>query len=290
MTTSDAVATENASSAPSSGGTLTKIKPQPDYPPNPTLYVSNIDWSIKKPLLKRALLALFSRHGKVLEVIVLRGDSLKSGTGPKCLRGQAWVIFENVNAATVALQAERGFQFFGRPLMVNYAKEISDRIAKREGTYGAKIAKERREAKRKMEEVVSAGGDASKLAKVGSAGVTSVNDPSSLLAKPNAVPSAGSGAAGVGDDAGSSPGIQPSETPSPLLLQQNLPPDCNEMMLAMLFRQYSGYKEVKLVPSAGGTLAVIEFETESQATTALKALNGFKLNMSSNLDLTYGKR
>ena len=33
--------------------------------PNNTLYVSNIDWKIKKPLLKRALYMLFTRHGKV---------------------------------------------------------------------------------------------------------------------------------------------------------------------------------------------------------------------------------
>ena len=33
--------------------------------PNATLYVSNIDWKIKKPILKRALHTLFSRHGKV---------------------------------------------------------------------------------------------------------------------------------------------------------------------------------------------------------------------------------
>ena len=33
--------------------------------PNATIYVSNIDWKIKKPILRRALHTLFSRHGKV---------------------------------------------------------------------------------------------------------------------------------------------------------------------------------------------------------------------------------
>ena len=33
--------------------------------PNNTLYVSNIDWKIKKPQLKRGLYMLFTRHGKV---------------------------------------------------------------------------------------------------------------------------------------------------------------------------------------------------------------------------------
>jgi hypothetical protein len=38
--------------------------------PNATLYVSNIDWKIKKPILRRALHTLFSRHGKVCGLIL----------------------------------------------------------------------------------------------------------------------------------------------------------------------------------------------------------------------------
>ena len=40
--------------------------------PNNTVYASNIDWSIKKPLLRRALYTLFSRYGKVsLQLLVV---------------------------------------------------------------------------------------------------------------------------------------------------------------------------------------------------------------------------
>lgn len=258
---------------------LSKIKQQPNYPANPTLYLSNIDWSIKKPLLKRSLLALFSRHGKVIDVICLRGET---AGGRKPLRGQAWVIFESLTAATAALQAERGFVFFGRPLMVNYAKEVSDRIAKRDGTFGAKT-KEKRAAKRKLEEEGGGGGDAAKMAKLDSgANTTSVNDPSSLLV---------GGQQSSGDPPSSEPrkigGVSASNTPSSLLLGKELPTECNEMMLAMLFRQYSGYKEVKLL---GEGYATIEFGSENEATSALKGLNGFKLTTSATLDLTYGER
>lgn len=41
-------------------GTMTTVAQ-----PNATLYVSNIDWKVKKSLLRRALYALFSNHGKV---------------------------------------------------------------------------------------------------------------------------------------------------------------------------------------------------------------------------------
>lgn len=265
----------------------TKIKPQPNYPPNPTLYLSNIDWSIKKALLKRSLLALFSRHGKVIEVICLRGDT---GGGRKPLRGQAWVIFETLTAATAALQAERGFVFFGRPLMVNYAKEASDRIAKRDGTYGNKT-KERRAAKRKMEDA-GEDGEGAKLAKLSNgapnsaAVAASVSDPSSLVGQQSYVAPPETQSADSGD-AKKIGGIQASSTPSTLLLAKGLPDECNELMLRMLFRQYAGYKEVKLL---GEGYATIEFGSENEATSGLKGLNGFKLTTSSTLDLTYGER
>ena len=166
--------------------------------------------------------------------------------------------------------------------MVNYAKEVSDRIAKRDGTFGAKT-KEKRAAKRKLEEEGGGGGDAAKMAKLDSgANTTLVNDPSSLLV---------GGQQSSGDPPSSEPrkigGVSASNTPSSLLLGKELPTECNEMMLAMLFRQYSGYQEVKLL---GEGYATIEFGSENEATSALKGLNGFKLTTSATLDLTYGER
>lgn len=266
---------EEASDAIGSGGALeanSKIKPQPSYPPNPTLYLSNIDWSIKKPLLKRSLLALFSRHGKVIEVIVLRGNA----SGGKPLRGQAWVVFESLAAATAAVEMERGFVFFGRPLLVNYAKEVSDRIAKRDGTYGAKV-KERRAAKHKTEDAGDEGDQAKKTKFASDA----VGGDSSFTENER---TQSNDAREVARKTG---GFHPSDTPSSFLLAKHLPPECNDMMLAMLFRQYSGYKEVK---SFGGGLATIEFGSENEATLALKGLNGFKLTTSATLNLTYGER
>jgi U2 small nuclear ribonucleoprotein B'' len=253
--------------------TLSKIKPQPIYPPNPTLYLSNIDWSIKKPLLKRSLLALFTRHGKVIEVIVLRGNA----SGGKPLRGQAWVVFESLAAANAAIEAERGFIFFGKPLMVNYAKEVSDRIAKRDGSYSTKMKERRAAAKRKTEEA-GEDGESAKTTKIS-------NDARAASIKTELTEATQSS-----DDleiAKKTGGFQPSSTPSSFLLARNIPTECNDMMLAMLFRQYSGYKEVK---PFGGGLATIEFGNENEATSALKGLNGFKLSTSATLDLMYGER
>lgn len=222
--------------------------------PNNTLYISNIDWKIKKPLLRRALYSLMTRHGKVLEIIALRKDGL---------RGQAFVIFEDVQAATAAIQAEQGFTFFGKDLKLAYARVKSDRIAKRDGTYVPRAKRKKRETA-----ASAAAGDTS------SAGAMETADAGSAPAPP---PPPGDPAAAA---------TAPQQQPTHILFAENLPSECNEMMLAMLFRQYAGFKEVR-IPRAG--LAFIEFDTEPHATLALERLNGFKLTTTDSLKLTYGK-
>lgn len=221
--------------------------------PNETLYLKNIDWKVKKTLLKRALYSLFTRYGKVLEVIVLRRDGL---------RGQAWVVFQDVQAATAALQSLNGFAFFGKDLVIEYAKEKSDRIAKREGTYVPK-------AKRQKKVTATAAENQSGL----EMHVSEQTDETEQDAADGAT---------SGDN-----NKTPSAPPSKYLLAQNLPPEVNEMTLSILFRPYTGFKEVRL-PRTG--LAFIEFEEEAEATLAMQALNGFKLTAKDTLDLIYGKQ
>jgi U2 small nuclear ribonucleoprotein B'' len=181
---------------------------------------------------------------QVLEVITLRREGL---------RGQAWVIFEDAQSATAALQAEHGFTFFGKDLKLSYSRETSDRIAKRDGTYVPK-------AKRKK--LVPATPAAETPA------ATTTPAPSTTV------------------PAAPAPPATPTEQPSHILFAVNLPPECNEMMLSMLFRQYSGFKEVR-IPRPG--LAFCEFDDEPHATLALERLNGFKLTSTDSLKLTYGK-
>ena len=221
--------------------------------PNQTLYVANIDWKVKKQVLKRSLHILFSRHGKILDIIALRKDGL---------RGQAFVIFDNVQSATAALQAEQGFTFFGKDLKIQYAKEKSDRIAKMDGTF---VPKDRRKSKDANKRVGEANdGNDMKRIKVeeGTENGVSVANPNSLVQTEEQSP------------------------PSNILFADSLPKDCNEMMLACLFRSYVGYKEVR-IPRTG--LAFIEFDDEPHATVAKKALDGFKLSADDSLNLKYGK-
>jgi U2 small nuclear ribonucleoprotein B'' len=215
--------------------------------PKATLYVKNIDWKIKKGLLRRALYALFSRHGKVVEIVALRKDGL---------RGQAFVVMDSVQAATAALQAEQGFTFFGKDLVIDYAKETSDRIARRDGTYVPKAKRQKKAAD------------------------LSDNDPS------DPAPSQGAQEEQPAPPNAEEESESSGAPPSRYLLADGLPPECNNLMLEMLFRQYAGFKEVRM-PRQG--LFFIEFEDEPRATVARQGLDGFLITATQKLRLTYGK-
>lgn len=212
-------------------------------------------------------------HYQILEIVTLRRDGL---------RGQAWVIFEDVAAATAALNAENGFSFFGRPIKVSYAREKSDRVAKMDGTF---VPKDRREKRRKRD-AESAGGSPAKQPRMDGGAQVVVEDPSALAGEEGAAAAAGAPPPPPPPPPPPAAPAQEEALPSKILFAQDLPPECNEMMLAMLFRQHVGYKEVR-IPRPG--LAFVEFEDEPHATLALKALNGFKLTTTETLKLTYGK-
>lgn len=203
-------------------------------------------------------------HAQVLEIIILRRDGL---------RGQAWVIMDDIQAATAAVQKENGFTFFGKDLKVSYAKETSDRIAKRDGTYVPK-AKRQKLKQQKLEQQ-----EAAQQAEVPPPPPPTTTDAQDVTGE--TAPAEGADAEG-----GPPPPPPTAENPSHILFAQDLPPECNEMMLGMLFRQYAGFKEVR-IPREG--LAFVEFESEPHATLAYKALNDFKLTQTDKLKLSYGK-
>ncbi|KAI1459415.1 RNA-binding domain-containing protein [Annulohypoxylon moriforme] len=99
----------------------------PPIPPNQTLYVTNLPSSkINKSDLKTAIYMLFSTYGPVLDVVALK--TMK-------MRGQAHIVFRDLQAATQALRSLEGFKFLGAELHIQYAKSKSDVIAKLDGTY-----------------------------------------------------------------------------------------------------------------------------------------------------------
>ena len=91
--------------------------------PNSCLYVNRINEKIKLDVVKKMLNMLFSQYGKVTSITAYSGYKTK---------GQAWVQFETEDAATAALAAKQGFNFFDKPLQLQYAIS-SDGGKKRKG-------------------------------------------------------------------------------------------------------------------------------------------------------------
>ena len=58
--------------------------------------------------LKRSLYALFSQYGRILDVVALKTSKL---------RGQAWVAFSEVTAASNAVRQMQNFPFYDKPMV-----------------------------------------------------------------------------------------------------------------------------------------------------------------------------
>lgn len=86
--------------------------------------VRNLEERIKPDELKEALSELFSEYGTILEIIAKR--NLKA-------KGQAFIVFDNVDSATNAIEEINGFDLFDKPMVLDYAKTRSDKTVLREG-------------------------------------------------------------------------------------------------------------------------------------------------------------
>ena len=77
--------------------------------------------------------------------------------------------------------------------------------------------------------------------------------------------------------------------PNQILFLTNLPTETNEMMLSMLFNQFPGFKEVRLVPGRHD-IAFVEFENEMQSAAARDALQGFKITPTTAMKISFAKK
>ncbi|OOQ86073.1 RNA binding domain protein [Penicillium brasilianum] len=94
--------------------------------PNQTLYCTNLPDKLNKHDLRSSLYTLFSTYGTVLDVVAMRTSKM---------RGQAHIVFKDIQASTQAMRALQGFDFFGKEMKIVYAKGSSDILAKLRGTY-----------------------------------------------------------------------------------------------------------------------------------------------------------
>ena len=88
------------------------------------MQVKNLEESIKVEQLKEALTEIFSEYGNIIDLVAKK--NLKA-------KGQAFVVFDDQEAAARALQEVQGFELFDKPMVLDYAKTRSDATVQREG-------------------------------------------------------------------------------------------------------------------------------------------------------------
>ncbi|KAK4525781.1 hypothetical protein GAYE_SCF16G3690 [Galdieria yellowstonensis] len=242
---SDDRSTTNTTTCPSNEKTTgAKVIQSVDVPPNQTIYVRNLNEKVKKQELRQSLYEAFSQFGRIVDVVALKTTRM---------RGQAFIAFEDIASATNALRGLQGFLFYDKPMVIQYAKTKSDKIAKLEGTFVPR-------SERKAEQDTNTTSKSETLKRKRTSPILSKDVDNVQVGEPNHV-----------------------------LFIAGIPEDCSVEQLASLFVQFPGYKDTRLA-AGQERVAFVEFETEDQATIALQGMQGFRISETSQLIIVYAKK
>ncbi|KAJ9125507.1 hypothetical protein QFC22_000468 [Naganishia vaughanmartiniae] len=225
-----------------------------------TLYLQNLNETVRLDFLKQTLLNLFKPYGVISPVIA--HDNLR-------MRGQAFVSFPDKETADKARKEVAGFPLYGKPMQLSFAKTRSDVVVKHEeGEEGLASHKKRRLEHKKE---------------------SRKNNP--LRQKAQAKLKATAAADPTGVQAAAAPRraqIQmPDEylPPNSLLFLQNLPEGTTKEDLHDVFNQHPNLLEVRLIP-AKKDIAFVEYADEESATVAKEALHNFKIDGETKMKAT----
>ncbi|TFY74865.1 hypothetical protein EWM64_g9147 [Hericium alpestre] len=255
--------------------------------PNTTLYINNLNDQVNKEELRRQLYALFTTHGKIIDVVATKT--------PK-MRGQAFLVFTDLASATAALRAYDGMEFYEKPMRIQYAKSKSYATLHKEdpnfvpptAAYGRQPSEQplkadvgaNGQAKRAREDEEMAEGEARNQKREKPVDEEEEEwrsrrkrrrrlQPLMLLlvchVSYSAIP-------------------QVVERPSARLLCTNLPQEVTDNVLSVLFQQYQGFQSTQVVPSPTPNaqcqktkMAQVFYDTPELASVAKDALDGFTL-------------
>lgn len=95
--------------------------------PKQTLYLNNLNEKVKRGELKKTLYATFSQFGRIMQIIC---------KGSFRLKGQAWIIFDEVTAAAAARRQLHNCPILGKPMVSRRGRDPDCRpcLARRVGT------------------------------------------------------------------------------------------------------------------------------------------------------------
>ncbi|KAJ9198446.1 hypothetical protein DTO166G4_2232 [Paecilomyces variotii] len=228
-------------------------------PPNPTVYVRNLEERVKIDQLKEALQEIFEEYGTIIEIIAKK--NLKA-------KGQAFIVFDSVDSATRAIEEVNGFELFEKPMVLDYAKSRSDATVLREGGPEELDAHKRRRLAEKERKQAQEALEAQKKLKrpAGPAG-----------AEPGRPAKAARGA-GLKPSNAAAGAVIPDEylPPNKILFLRDLPDNADQESLTAIFGRFEGFQEVRLVPGRKG-IAFVEYENETGAISAKEATSGMPM-------------
>ncbi|KAI4144453.1 MAG: hypothetical protein L6R39_004179 [Caloplaca ligustica] len=234
-------------------------------PPNSTVYVRNLEEGIKIDDLKEALTEIFSEYGNIIDLVAKK--NLKA-------KGQAFVVFDDVEAAERAIKEVQGFELFSKPMLLDYAKTKSDATVQREGGEDElETHKRRRLAEKERKQAHQAAEEQKKLKRPAGAAA-----PDAATTRPMKA-TRGAGLKSSNPGAGA---VVPEEylPPNKILFVQNLPEDYDVDGLTAIFGRFEGFREVRLVPGRKG-IAFVEYEAEAGAINAKESTSGMGLGAES---------
>ncbi|KAG6860996.1 hypothetical protein C0995_005016 [Termitomyces sp. Mi166 len=236
--------------------------------PNNTLYLNNLNDKINKDELKTQLYALFTTYGKIIDIVASKSQAM---------RGQAFLVFNDLAGATSAMRACEGMMFYEKPIHIDYAKSKSYATLRREDPNFVPPTAANSSAlltqKRQRDDEAADGERSAKREKSAEEDEEEMEiddedepaQPSNTFSSATVVPSA-------------------SQQPSTRLLCTNLPQEVTDDVLAVLFQQYQGFQATQVTwsptPNADGAkvkVAQVSFETLELASVAKTALDGFTL-------------
>ncbi|KAJ5098457.1 hypothetical protein N7532_005458 [Penicillium argentinense] len=219
--------------------------------PNCTVYIRNLRERVNFGKMQEQLREIFEDYGQVTEIILKR--SLKR-------RGQAFIVFDSVEAAANAIEEINGFELFGKPMVLAYAQTRSDATVLREdGPEALQAHKEERLAKKELRQAQEAQEAANKKRPAPDADDSA--RPSKLIK-----------GAGLKSTAPSQDMTLVGEyaEPNTTLFLQRLPPGVNEEVLMAVYERFEGFKEVRHF-EAYPDIGFVEFATLASAISAKEA-------------------
>jgi RNA recognition motif-containing protein len=83
------------------------------------IYIKNLEERVNIDSLTSTLRTLFKPFGNILDIVAKRSIGR---------RGQAFVVFDNVESATRALEEIQGFPLWDKPIVLEYARSKSDAL------------------------------------------------------------------------------------------------------------------------------------------------------------------